>query len=311
MAGDESVHETADEVVQVVATLRLAIERLNGHERRYAAVDFNLAADHSFPTLTERQESLAGELACTSKTVRRHAEQALESLALIVVAGDRGRVAMLAEAAGRTGPEDKEDRLSSPESSDLDALGRFGQRAGDQFADLVGVFSSRSDLMSRLPPRVIFGGARQIDAAGLSLNLVCQHYADRRLTELIESGCCLRCLFLDPDGGAVRAREREEGYGEGRLSSLTRMNMDILFNLRQSLSEDARALVEVATYDETLRFNLVLIDERIGIVQPYLHGRRGVDSPAFVLDRRRAEGGLLPVFEQTFAWLWERRAPAC
>ena len=44
MVGDESVHETADEVVQVVATLRSAIEKLNGHERRYAAVDFNLAA---------------------------------------------------------------------------------------------------------------------------------------------------------------------------------------------------------------------------------------------------------------------------
>jgi hypothetical protein len=183
------------------------------------------------------------------------------------------------------------------------------------FEDVVAVFRNRSDLMSQLPAEIIFDGARQVLAAGLSLNLLCQHYADRRLTELIEAGCTLRCLFLNPTSAAMKAREREEGYPEGRLASLTRLNIDILLGLRRSLPEDSQARMQVATYDETIRFNLLLVDGRLGIVQPYLHGRRGVDSPAMVLKRDHSgpdsERGLLPTFEQAFGWLWERRTPAC
>ena len=57
------------------------------------------------------------------------------------------------------------------------------------------------------------------------------------------------------------------------------------------------------------------LDGRLGIVQPYLHARRGVDSPVLVLRSEDSEPGsrrgLLPIFEQAFGWLWERRTPAC
>jgi len=184
-----------------------------------------------------------------------------------------------------------------------------------RFEDVVAVFPSRSDMMSQLPPEAIFGAAQQINAAGLSLNLLCQQFADRRLSELIEAGCTLRCLFLDPASIAMKAREREEGYPLGRLSSLTQLNMDIMLGLRRSLSEDSQVRLEIATYDEAVRFNLLLVDGRLGIVQPYLHARRGVDSPVLVLRRGDSEPdsgrGLLPIFEQAFGWLWERRTPAC
>lgn len=79
----------ADDVVDVLAGLRQAVDELNEHQRRFAVVDLNLDPDHSFPTLTGRQESLAYERACASKTVRRHADQALDSLAFALVSEPR------------------------------------------------------------------------------------------------------------------------------------------------------------------------------------------------------------------------------
>lgn len=48
--------------------------------------------------------------------------------------------------------------------------------------------------------------------AGLSLNLICQQYADTQLAQLVHNGARLRLLFLDPAGSAIRQREEEEGH---------------------------------------------------------------------------------------------------
>jgi hypothetical protein len=86
LSGAEPV-DTADEIERVVAVLRAALDGLDKHQRRYARVDFNLDEQHAYPTLTERQASLAAELGCTSKTVRRHSDRAIETLALTLVTG--------------------------------------------------------------------------------------------------------------------------------------------------------------------------------------------------------------------------------
>jgi len=88
LSGAEPV-DTADEIERVVATLRATLDGLDEHQRRYARVDFNLDEQHAYPTLTERQASLAAELGCTSKTVRRHSDRALETLALALITGTR------------------------------------------------------------------------------------------------------------------------------------------------------------------------------------------------------------------------------
>ncbi len=64
--------------------------------------------------------------------------------------------------------------------------------------------------------------------------------------------------------------------------------------------------MELATYDETLRFNIVLVDD-LCVAQPYLTDSRGVDSPAFVVRRGQPGVGLYPVFEQVFESHWQRR----
>jgi hypothetical protein len=64
-----------------------------------------------------------------------------------------------------------------------------------------------------MPPHALFDVARSIRVAGLSLSLICQQYADHRLVQHLNGGATLRCLFLDPNGEAVNAREEEQWPG--------------------------------------------------------------------------------------------------
>jgi hypothetical protein len=161
-----------------------------------------------------------------------------------------------------------------------------------------------------MPTTTLFDGATTVDAAGLSLNLLCQHYPGDDLRKLIEGGTVFRCLFLAPYGKAIAAREHEEDYPQGHLSALTEMNVQILVQkVQQRLPEDLRDRLVIATYDETIRFNIMLINGQLAVVQPYLPAVRGVESPTFVLHRQRSGAGLLHTFEEVFTWLWDRSEP--
>jgi Domain of unknown function (DUF5919) len=85
-------------------------------------------------------------------------------------------------------------------------------------------------------------------------------------------------------------------------------NIQILSRVRTQLDADVQRRLELATYDETIRFNVVVIDDAICVVQPYLPAMRGVDSPTLLL-KRIAAGGLFPVFGRLFDWLWIRSTP--
>jgi hypothetical protein len=77
---------SADEARHLVAVLQRGVAQLSADQRAHVEVDFNLDAEHQHPTLTERQESLAQKLGCAAKTVRRHADQALETLIYVLLA---------------------------------------------------------------------------------------------------------------------------------------------------------------------------------------------------------------------------------
>jgi len=134
-------------------------------------------------------------------------------------------------------------------------------------------------------PQVLFRDARHIRAAGLSLNLVCQQLPDRQLSALVAGGARLTCLFLDPNGAAIKAREREEEHEPGALSTLTSFNIALLSRLRDRLPADARDSIRLAIYDETIRFNIILADDRVCVAQPYLPQARGIDAPTFLMHR--------------------------
>ncbi|HEX4213541.1 MAG TPA: DUF5919 domain-containing protein [Candidatus Dormibacteraeota bacterium] len=181
----------------------------------------------------------------------------------------------------------------------------------DRFTDLVRVFGSRTDLVSQLPTRELLRGARRVRAAGLSLNILCQEYADVELGALLRRGCEMSCLFLAPDGRAMADREREEGFPPGKLASLTQLNIETMLMIRRRLPEDVRGRLHLATYDEAARFNVVLVDDARAIVQPYLPELRGLGSPSFLLQRKGGEEGLYPLFHELFELLWEERSDIC
>lgn len=142
------------------------------------------------------------------------------------------------------------------------------------------------------------------------MNMICQHYGDRALKELLEErGCSVRLLFLEPGGREIRAREEEEGYARGYLSNLTELNIHVSERLSAALSAEARDRFDIRTYDETIRFNITLVNHQTCVFQPYLPNARGLDSPAFVADRDGATPGLYGIFEEVFETMWERAKP--
>jgi lambda repressor-like predicted transcriptional regulator len=60
-----------------------------------------------------------------------------------------------------------------------------GRLTSSELSGVERVYTTRSDFLSDMPPEGLFGGASSIASAGLSSNLLCQHYADRRLERLL------------------------------------------------------------------------------------------------------------------------------
>jgi hypothetical protein len=158
-----------------------------------------------------------------------------------------------------------------------------------------------------MPPHQLFDDADKISMVGLSLNLLCQQYPDRALLELLETGTVVQCLFLDPDGEYIKAREREESHPSGVLTTLTRINIQTLQRLHSKLSPEARGNLHLRTYDEAVRFNITVIDDMTCVVQPYLPDARGVESPTLVMERQDGQpAGLFDTFSQVFESMWAR-----
>ncbi|MEZ5411213.1 MAG: DUF5919 domain-containing protein [Acidimicrobiales bacterium] len=181
------------------------------------------------------------------------------------------------------------------------------QMLGTRFADVEAVFVTRSEFITQVPLRDLFDGAKSIDAVGLSLNLICQQFPDDELRALIESGAKVRCAFLAPWQTAMQRREEEEGYNAGQLSTLTEMNLQILSQrVHQRLAPEHREQLEIRTYNNTIRFNIMVVDHTVAVVQPYMPTQRGIESPTLLVRSRKAGAGLFSIFERTFEWIWER-----
>ena len=59
-------------------------------------------------------------------------------------------------------------------------------------------------------------------------------------------------------------------------------------------------------YDETIRFNIILVDDQTCVAQPYLPHGRGIDSPTLLIRRNGAPGGLYPDLRAGLRRLAER-----
>jgi hypothetical protein len=95
----------------------------------------------------------------------------------------------------------------------------------------------------------------------------------------------------------------------GHLATLTRLNIEVMTWLRDRLPTGTRDRLHLAVYDETIRFNIILVDDHTCVVQPYLPQARGVDSPTIMLRHNESAEGLYPTFEQVYEAIAQRSRP--
>jgi hypothetical protein len=129
----------------------------------------------------------------------------------------------------------------------------------------------------------------------------------------------VRLLFLNPASSAVKRRERELGIRKGELSRAVEMNILHMRRVRSRLRDPGA--FEIQVYDETPRFTAYLVDgdgaDGIAVVQSYLRGARGMESPVLVLRNGSrlvksddaGEAGLFPTYREEFEMAWADSRP--
>ncbi|MEU7317596.1 SAV2148 family HEPN domain-containing protein [Streptomyces sp. NPDC007083] len=280
----------------------------------------------SFLTLPQLRELMVQHWPCFEPYFegRREVELALDELevARSAVARNRALSETVLAQAERMCRRLLELLGAAPEGAA--AMGRLPVDAveelvGDRFCDVVGVHSDRVRLQRQLPAEDLFGGARRLDAIGIGLNLLVQNYSGRRLVRLAEAGCRVRLLFLNPASSAVKRRERELGLKKGELARSVETNILHMRRVRSRLRD--QAAFEIHVFDETPRFTAYLVDgdgaDGLAVVQSYLRGARGMETPVLVLRgpgrtvsaRGVGEGVLFPTYREEFDAFWADSRP--
>ncbi len=185
---------------------------------------------------------------------------------------------------------EKEDKaIEPPQKSDI-----MLPSARHGMGGVTSIFPTRSQFLAEIPPQELFDAATSIRTCGISLNLVCQQYPTNRLRSMIEDGGVVSCLFLNPNGQYILEREKEEGFDSRQLEYLTQINLDLLLAMRDSLSSVRN--LRIGLYDEPARYNLTVIDDSLCVLQPYLPGLRGIESPTIVAARNVEDGSIFEAF---------------
>ncbi|MGF0316535.1 DUF5919 domain-containing protein [Nocardia fluminea] len=173
----------------------------------------------------------------------------------------------------------------------------------ERISDIASVFPRRADFLESSSPQDLFRDARTIDLAGISLNILCQQCSDSEVLRMMREGTFIRCLFLDPDGLSIQARELEEGHAPGALTSLTRLNIHMLQRVRSKWKSTMGGNIAIRLYDAPARFNICIVDSEVCVMQPYLPFARGLESPTFVA-RQNGSRGIFQTFSEVFEEMW-------
>ncbi|MFE0365090.1 SAV2148 family HEPN domain-containing protein [Streptomyces griseoaurantiacus] len=259
------------------------------------------------PYMDERRDV---ELALDELEVTRNVVSRNRALSEAVLAQAERASARLLEILGAGSDVPSARRLPVDAVEDL---------VGDRYADVVAVHPDRVRLLRQFPAEDIFGSARRLDAVGIGLNLLVQNFSGRRLVRLAESGSRVRLLFLNPASSAVKRRERELGMKRGELGRSVEMNILHMRRVRSRLRDPDAFQIQV--YDDTPRFSAYLVDgdgsDGIAVVQSYLRGARGMETPVMVLRGAGRvvkaddvmDAGLFPTYREEFEASWADSRP--
>ena len=174
-----------------------------------------------------------------------------------------------------------------------------------RYLDTACVFDSRTSFDNCIGIQRVFAQANEIKAVGISLNSIIINWGTNQLMRLIrDSNCKVTLLFLDPDGISTKERERDEQLPEGTIAQLTKTNINLVKKAISGLETNGDKLI-FRIYDKMPFINMYIINNEIIILQHYLSGLRGQDSPVYVIRDEGNETGLFRLYNEIFNKIWD------
>lgn len=123
-----------------------------------------------------------------------------------------------------------------------------------------------------------------------------------QLCALVEKGCTLQILILDPDSNQVSCREKDENNSDLKGQIIQLIHLEKLFI--NNLKEEYRSNVEIRFYDTYPSFAMTIIDDTILRVTPYLYNKKGRSCPTIEFVRK--EKGIFDAYLNHFNDLWSK-----
>lgn len=174
-----------------------------------------------------------------------------------------------------------------------------------RYLDTACVFESRTSFDNCIGVQRIFSQASEIKAMGISLSSIALNWGRNDFIRLIKnSKSQTMLLFLNPKCDATKKREIDEALPQGTISQVTQTNLNIINQIIKELGDDSCKLI-FRLYDKTPYINMYIIDNKIIILQHYLSGLRGQETPVFVIRDEGNETGLFNSYNLLFKKTWE------
>jgi len=145
---------------------------------------------------------------------------------------------------------------------------------------------------------------KNIKLLGVTLNYY--FYPDSiewtRLKSLVEGGCTLQILILNPDSPHVEYRERDENNEnlKGQIIHLYNLEKEFILNIKDEFKQN----VEIRFYDNYPTCAMTIIDEKLMRVTPYLYNKRRKACPTmeFICNKE----GIFESYLEHFNDVWRK-----
>ena len=143
-----------------------------------------------------------------------------------------------------------------------------------------------------------------IKLLGVTLNYYFYPDSDEwtRLKSLVEGGCTLHILILDPNSPHVAYRERDENNEKlkDQINHLYNLEKEFIANIKDEFKPN----VEIRFYDTYPTCAMTIIDENLMRVTPYLYNKRRRACPT--MEFMRSKDGIFESYLEHFNDLWKK-----
>ncbi|MDD2810259.1 TIR domain-containing protein [Rhodoferax sp.] len=182
---------------------------------------------------------------------------------------------------------------------------RFPTRRSLRYLDTACIFHDRTAFDACVGYQRLFASAKSIKGMGVSLNAITINWGVKDLFSLIATQhCSVALLFLDPGAKATKWREEVEELPKKTISNVTDTNLALARKVRSQCNASGIDLFQYRLYSTFPFLNMYVIDDRFLIFQHYMLGRRGQESPVFVLRNEGRDVGLFTTYLKCFDETW-------